>query len=536
MAIDSKNSPKVSKSLRSTDGKVLNAAAAMPTRAQGNITIDATNFPDDNFRAWLLSQSYGSDGILTPAEIAGITDIDVRDLNIADLTGIAYFTAVEQLLCPNNNLTGLDLSANSKLNILSCGWSLKRALPLRNGGWCNRNFCYLCCHVHQPRTCICKLKSIMKRLCISLLLLVGLSAALWAQIDQGCRETKMAEIVVLLPAGDTDSLDRLVGALRNTPEQKLLMLRGALEIAQTPEQEQAILHQIGCTGTFLGLITAGRYLDDTNQNVQQAAVQTVYAIALAHPEYYGQEVTALLYKAIAVNKDPEADDQKEAMQKHLAQTSQDDGFMSIFNGYDLTGWKGLVEDPIARAKMTPTELAERQAQADEIMRRDWKVEDGLLVFEGKGYDNLCSEKDYDDIEMYVDWRITAKGDAGIYLRGSPQVQIWDISMTNVGAQVGSGGLYNNQKHPSDPLVVADNPVNEWNSFYIKMIGEKVTVFLNGQLVVDNVILENYWDRSLPIFERDAIELQAHGERVEYRDIFVREIPRPDPCCVSDQKK
>jgi hypothetical protein len=168
------------------------------------------------------------------------------------------------------------------------------------------------------------------------------------------------------------------------------------------------------------------------------------------------------------------------------------------------------------------------------MRRDWKVIDGLLVFEGKGYDNLCSLKDYADFEMYVDWRISDKGDAGIYLRGSPQVQIWDVR--NRGASVGSGGLFNNQRHPKDPLLVADNPVNEWNSFYIKMLGEKVVVYFNGQLVVDNVTLENYWDRSLPIFESDAIELQAHGDRVEYRNLYVREIQRPEPYRLSDEEK
>ncbi|MCL2727156.1 MAG: DUF1080 domain-containing protein, partial [Bacteroidales bacterium] len=175
-------------------------------------------------------------------------------------------------------------------------------------------------------------------------------------------------------------------------------------------------------------------------------------------------------------------------------------------------------------------------KADEIMRRDWSVHNGILVFDGPGYDNLCSEEDYGDFELYVDWRIDKRGDTGIYLRGSPQVQIWDNAMTNVGAQVGSGGLYNNRRHPKDPLLVADNPINEWNSFYIKMLGEKVTIYLNGQLVTDNVTLENYWDRSLPIFERGAIELQAHTDRVEFRNIYVREIQRPEPYQVSEEEK
>jgi hypothetical protein len=93
----------------------------------------------------------------------------------------------------------------------------------------------------------------------------------------------------------------------------------------------------------------------------------------------------------------------------------------------------------------------------------------------------------------------------------------------VGAQVGSGGLYNNQKNPKNPSKVADNPVGEWNTFRIKMVGEIVTVFLNGELIVDNVKLENYWNRSIPIFPRESIELQAHGTDLAFRDIYVQEL-------------
>ncbi|MBN2308570.1 MAG: DUF1080 domain-containing protein, partial [Candidatus Hydrogenedentes bacterium] len=168
------------------------------------------------------------------------------------------------------------------------------------------------------------------------------------------------------------------------------------------------------------------------------------------------------------------------------------GFRPLFNGKDLSGWKGLVGDPEARAKMSPAELAKAQAEADEAMRQHWRVINGTLVYDGKGT-SLCTAKDYGDFEMFVDWKIPPEGDSGIYLRGTPQVQIWDPAKW----PVGSGGLYNNQKGPSEPLVCADNPIGQWNTFRIKMVGERVTVHLNDQLVVDDVPLENYWDRSKP---------------------------------------
>ncbi|WP_279179905.1 DUF1080 domain-containing protein [Parabacteroides johnsonii] len=330
---------------------------------------------------------------------------------------------------------------------------------------------------------------------------------------------------------------KLVSNPAFTGENRLLSLRKAMEIAQTDAQKIAILQQIENTGTFLGMLYAGEFLDQ--KPVQQAAANAVMNIALGNKEYMGANVRSLLNKVMEVLDNPDAGYQREAIKKHLAEMPQGEGFVSLFNGKDLTGWKGLVQNPIARAKMKPAQLAKEQAKADENMRRDWKVENGLLVFDGSGYDNLCTEKQYGDFEMYVDWMLDPAGpeaDAGIYLRGTPQVQIWDTSRVNVGAQVGSGGLYNNQVNESKPSKVADNKLGEWNSFYIKMVGDRVTVVLNGEKVVDDVILENYWDRKLPIFPTEQVELQAHGSKVYYRNIYVKELERKEPFKLSAEEE
>ncbi|MCA9271380.1 MAG: DUF1080 domain-containing protein [Planctomycetales bacterium] len=202
-----------------------------------------------------------------------------------------------------------------------------------------------------------------------------------------------------------------------------------------------------------------------------------------------------------------------------ADNTPPEGFTALFNGQDLSGWKGLVGSPKSRAAMKAEDLEKAQLQADEEMRAHWNVEDGALVFDGKGK-SLCTAKDYGDFEMYVDWKIKEKGDSGIYLRGSPQVQIWDPAHQN---GVGSGGLYNNQKNPSKPLVTADNPIGEWNTFYIKMVGDKVTVKLNGKLVVDDTTLENYWERDKPIYPTGQIELQNHGNTLWFKNVYVKEL-------------
>ncbi len=195
------------------------------------------------------------------------------------------------------------------------------------------------------------------------------------------------------------------------------------------------------------------------------------------------------------------------------------GFTLLFNGKDITGWKGLVGNPKTRAKMTPEALAAAEAKATERARQHWKVVDGVLEYDGKAT-SLCTAKDYADFELYVDWKIPPGGDSGIYLRGTPQVQIWDLNRR----KEGSGGLFNNKKNPSKPLVCADNPIGEWNTFYIKMVGERVTVKLNGKLVVDNVVMENYWERSKPIYPTGQIELQHHGSKLWFKNIYIKELP------------
>ncbi|QHT72127.1 DUF1080 domain-containing protein [Rhodocytophaga rosea] len=321
------------------------------------------------------------------------------------------------------------------------------------------------------------------------------------------------------------------------PDQKLLMLRNAMQAAKTAEQKKLILREIENNKTFPALIFAGKYLDDAE--VQQEAANAVMNIALSDKAYYGTIVRDLLNKTIEVLKGQDSEYQKESMRKFLAEMPQGEGFVPLFNGKDLTGWKGLVADPIKRSKMDAKTLAQEQAKADEEMRSGWKVENGELLFTGHG-NNLATVKKYGDFEMFVDWKIfddgNKDGDAGIYLRGTPQVQIWDTSRVKDSAQVGSGGLYNNQKHMSKPLKVADNPLDEWNTFRILMKGDRVTVYLNGELVTDNVTLENYWDRNSPIFPEEQIELQAHGSRVAYRDIYVREITRPAPFQLSAAEK
>ena len=93
---------------------------AMATESIAQVAINETNFPDANFRSFLLKESYGADGVLTAAEIAAEQYMEVYDQGIADLTGIEFFTELKSLDCSHNKLTSLDVSKNTKLIELCC--------------------------------------------------------------------------------------------------------------------------------------------------------------------------------------------------------------------------------------------------------------------------------------------------------------------------------------------------------------------------------------------------------------------------------
>ena len=220
------------------------------------------------------------------------------------------------------------------------------------------------------------------------------------------------------------------------------------------------------------------------------------------------------------------------------------GFTALFNGKDLAGWRGgSTFDHRKLLAMTEEQRAEQIAKwtktmtvvSDKTGKPHWYVESGELVNDGFG-DYATTEKDYGDYELLVDYKTVPKADSGIYLKGVPQVQIWDYTETakfGLGADKGSGGLWNNRKGSpgKDPLVLADKPFGEWNHFRIIQVGARTTIWLNEKLVVDHAILENYYDGKrtnaagqVPLLPAGPIELQTHGGEIRWRNIFLREIP------------
>jgi hypothetical protein len=201
------------------------------------------------------------------------------------------------------------------------------------------------------------------------------------------------------------------------------------------------------------------------------------------------------------------------------------GFTSLFNGKDLSGWHGY--NPHSVTKLTGEKKDAMLKKMREEFPQHWSVKDGEIFNPGTG-PYATTDKDYGDFELVLEYNMAPKGDSGVYLRGVPQVQIWDPTDEKSfkhGCQLGSGALWNNSpgKPGKDPLVLADKPAGEWNTLRIVMVGARVSIWLNGKQTVDHSILENYYDRKASIPAKGPISLQTHGAPIRWRNVAIREI-------------
>jgi hypothetical protein len=224
----------------------------------------------------------------------------------------------------------------------------------------------------------------------------------------------------------------------------------------------------------------------------------------------------LLSVAIAVPERSAADD--------VLIMQPPEGFQTLLVPGSFEGWHGRPHlDPRAWPDI---DEAQRAAWQDDL-RQHWEFDGDEIVNDGHGV-YLTTDHDFEDFELLLQYRTVPLADSGVYLRGSPQVQIWDSTEEakfKIGADKGSGGLWNNSPGTAgkDPLVLADRPFGEWNQMRIRLIGQRCSVWLNGQMVVDHAIMENFFDRAQPLFRSGPIQLQTHGGEIRWRCIYIRPI-------------
>ncbi len=211
-----------------------------------------------------------------------------------------------------------------------------------------------------------------------------------------------------------------------------------------------------------------------------------------------------------------------------AESPLGEGFVSIFDGKSFDGWAARPHfSPIELAAMEPSVREQKQAEWLTEAMQHWSIEDGELVNDGEG-PFLVTTADYTDFELVLEYKTVPDADSGVYLKGNPQVQIWDYTRTDrfkLGSDLGSGGLWNNPagSDGKDPFVLADKRFGQWNKFRIVQVGARTTVYLNDMLVVDHATMANYWTPDKPLFREGPIELQTHGGEIRWRNLAVKKL-------------
>jgi hypothetical protein len=219
------------------------------------------------------------------------------------------------------------------------------------------------------------------------------------------------------------------------------------------------------------------------------------------------------------------------------------GYKALFNGTDLTGWHGVKGDfnPEKYATTPPEEMEKLRAEWAKSVAENWKVDDGDIFNAGQGV-YLTTDGEFTDYELLIDYKTVPLADSGIYLKHTPQVQIWDwrkeADKWKNRADFGSGSLWNNSpgKPGKDALVLADKPLGEWNHFKIRQTGARTSVWLNGKLVVNHALMENYWDktRKSPLRPKGPIQLQTHGGEIRWKNVFIKELTAEEANAILEE--
>ena len=180
----------------------------------------------------------------------------------------------------------------------------------------------------------------------------------------------------------------------------------------------------------------------------------------------------------------------------LAAPPPGEGWTPLFDGKDLAAW-----------------------QVDKNQEKSWVVEDGIIRYDGKS-GTLRTKQSYRNYRLRVDWRLPRKADSGVFVRDNRQLNIWTWSM-------GSGEMWGyrqgfkpkdkGERNPYTPASNEDRAVGEWNTFLITCRDDKVTVVLNGKEVITDALLKGTKPRS-------PIALQRHGDPIEYKSIYIQELP------------
>jgi hypothetical protein len=152
----------------------------------------------------------------------------------------------------------------------------------------------------------------------------------------------------------------------------------------------------------------------------------------------------------------------------------------------------------------------------------WKVEDGVMTNEPHG-NNLVSKEKFKDFKLQAEYKLSEKGNSGIYLRGRYEMQVLDDYGKTEDREHGHMSIYSVKA----PLVNASKKAGEWQTAEITIVGNCVSATLNGQKIHDNSKLTRITGGALDARETEPgpIMIQGDHEKVWYRKVVVTPITK-----------
>ena len=294
----------------------------------------------------------------------------------------------------------------------------------------------------------------------------------------------------------------------NTPMRKYQLYRKGLEANPSAKTQNKLLKALSKTPVFPALVLAVKYMDAPA--TAETAALVVKTVAAKNPGMGGQTVAAALKKALEVyvelaKADADAGYAVDEIKGLMAKLPEA-GFEPL--SLEPENRKAVVGNPETRKAMKPKALAKAQLEADAAMAQKWSLTDGILTAQANA-PAIQFPKQYENFEMILDWK--TPGEAGIAVRAIPQIRLGGVSGT---------GMLADDKGVAD----ADNRPDNWNTLYVKVVDDRITVFENDVKIVENAVMTNPDMPGEPVGICGCIELIAGAAPVEFRNVYVNELP------------
>lgn len=304
----------------------------------------------------------------------------------------------------------------------------------------------------------------------------------------------------------------LVSKASVTPIRRYQLYRQGLELKPSAAVQKKLLGYLSGVYAVPALMLAADYLGDP-QTAAPAAAAVKTIVAKSNPMPGGDTVRKALEQAREVYRE-------------LAKSDADAGYavdeitgllgkipatgFAVLPTDGLAGWTAVAANPAGTQKPSARQLAQLRKAAADAMAANWSAADGMLDFSGKAPATVGTEKEYENFELWVEWR--SEGEAGMAVRSMPLVRLGGTPGTGLAADGKAAE------------VVADNAPGVWNTLYIKVADDRITMIENGVKIAENAVMTNTCAPGEPVCAQGRIELAGQGASAAFRNLWINELP------------